>query len=389
MDTLQWLRRLIGFNSISSQSNMPIIDAIDAWFKEQRIDTQIIHGQDPAKANIFATIPASNGQTQGGLILSGHTDVVPIAGQMWDTDPFIATEKNGNIYGRGACDMKGFIAVMLAMVPELKKLKLLRPIHFSFSYDEEVGCIGVEYVLEHLKEIGIHPGGCVVGEPSGLKPIIGEKGRQVYHCQIQGFPAHSSLINRGCNAIEYASQLISYIKKLGERIQKQGPFNFDFDLPFTTITTTIVSGGIASNVIPGTCEFIYEVRYLPDFPVENLRKQVENYFRTRLLPSMKKVYPDADIYLVLTSDENAFNSKDDAEITEIVRRVTGSDERIKVSYSTEAGLFDDEHIPTIICGPGNIEQAHQPNEFISCHQLNLCEEVFRDIIHSFCAKEPT
>ena len=363
---------------------MQLIEAIDAWFKLHDIDSQIIHGHATSKANLLATIPAENGQTQGGIILSGHTDVVPVAGQLWDTDPFVATEKDGRIYGRGACDMKGFIAVVLALVPEFKKLKLLKPIHFSFSYDEEIGCIGVDFLLAHLKKVGIKPEGCIVGEPSNMRPIIGEKSRQVYHCQIQGLSAHSSLVNRGCNAIEYASRLICYIKKRADHLKEKGPFDPDFDLPFTTITTTIVSGGTASNVIPGNCELIFEVRYLPNFPVEKLRSQIENYIHDKLLPEMKKVFPEAAIYLDQTSDASGFNAEDDAAITKIVRKFTGVDTRLKVSYTTEAGIFEDAHIPAIVCGPGNIEQAHRPNEFVSIEQLKRCESVFRNIIHSFC-----
>lgn len=387
MHTIQWLSKLISFNTISSHSNMEIIEAIDAWFKLHNIDSQIIHGHAATKANLFATIPAQNGQTQGGIILSGHTDVVPVAGQPWDTDPFIATEKNGRIYGRGACDMKGFLAVILALVPEFKKLKLSKPIHFSFSYDEEVGCIGVEFVVTHLKKMGIKPGGCIVGEPSNMQPIIGEKARQVYHCQIQGLSAHSSLVNRGCNAIEYASRLICYIKKLAERLKQKGPFDHDFDLPFTTIVTTIVSGGTASNVIPGNAEFIFEVRYLPDFPAETLCHQIENYIHKKLLPEMRKIYPEAGIYLAQTSDAAGFNAEDDAAITRVVRKITGVNTRLKVSYTTEAGIFEEAHIPTIVCGPGDIEQAHRPNEFVSLEQLTICENVFRKIIHSFCVNE--
>lgn len=385
MNTRQWLTKLIGYNTISNGSNLQMIEAMEAWFKLHDIPCHVIRGpRRMSKANLFATIPAQHGETQGGILLSGHTDVVPVVGQPWDTDPFTATEKDGRIYGRGTCDMKGFIAVLLALVPEFKTLPLVKPIHFSFSYDEEVGCLGIAFLLAHLKKTGIKPEGCIVGEPSSMRPIIGEKGRQVYHCQIQGLAAHASLINRGCNAIDYASRLICYIKKQANAFIAKGPFDPDFDLPYTTIATTIVSGGIASNVIPGNCELIFEVRYLPDFPVQKLRNHIENYIRKRLLPDMKKSYPQAAIYLSQTSDAAAFNAEDNATITRVLRRITGVDTRLKVSYTTEAGLFAEAGIPTIICGPGNIEQAHRPNEFISIEQLRLCEHMFRQIIHAYC-----
>lgn len=384
MFTTQWVAKLIGFDTVSNKSNMELIDAIAQWFELHSIKYHIIHGEAHFKANLFATIPAQNGQTQGGILLSAHTDVVPVSGQVWHTDPFAATEKNGNIYGRGACDMKGYIAVLLAMVPEFKTLNLLKPIHFSFSYDEEVGCIGVDYLLAHLKKINIKPEGCIVGEPTAMRPIIGEKGRQVFHCQIQGLAAHSSLINQGCNAVEYASRLICYVKKMADRIKEQGPFDHDFDIPYTTITTTIISGGTALNTIPGQCEFLFDMRYLPQFPTENIPKQINKYINNELLPEMRKIYPKAAIFLDKTSDAPGFSADDHAAITKVVRQVTGIQKRFKVSYSTEAGIFEESDIPTIVCGPGDIAQAHQANEFISLEQLTRCEEMLRQTIRLFC-----
>lgn len=385
MDAQEWLKTLIGFNTVSSNSNTELIKAINEWFKSHDINTHILYGSSEGlKANLFATIPARNGQIQGGLLLSAHTDVVPVLGQNWDSDPFIAVEKDGKIFGRGSSDMKGFIAVMLDLVPELKKMNLRKPIHFSFSYDEEVGCIGVDYVVEHLKKMGIYPEGCIVGEPSCLRPIIGEKGRIVYHCQIQGLAAHSSIPNRGCNAIEYAGKLINYIRKLADNIKIHGPFDDDFDLPFTTITTNIISGGSASNIIPGMCEFIFEIRPLPEYPVENILKKIEHYINANLLPEMKKSYSNAAIYLDKISDVSGFYALEDALITKLLRKMTGVTERLKVSYTTEAGIFQDAGIPAVIWGPGDIEQAHRTNEFIVIDQLHKCKHTLREIINAFC-----
>lgn len=279
---------MISIDTSSNNSNLELIETIASWFKLHDVHFDIIPSPDESKANLFATIATKEEQINGGIIFAGHSDTVPVAGQIWQTDPFIATEKNGKIYGRGACDMKGFIAVLLALVPKLKKLALLKPIHFAFTYDEEVGCIGVDFLIDHIKNLGIAPEGCIVGEPSNMRPIIGEKSRRVYHCQIQGWSAHSSLAAKGCNAIEYASRLICYVHKLANYLKEKGPFDYDFDYPFTTVSTNIVSGGIAYNVIPGTCEFILEIRYLPQFPLENFRSQIENYINKELLPEMKK-----------------------------------------------------------------------------------------------------
>lgn len=363
---------------------MQLIEAIDHWFKKHKISSQIVPGPMNAKANLLATIPAKDGQTQGGILLSGHTDVVPVAGQIWASDPFIATENDGKIYGRGASDMKGFLAVLLALAPKFKTLSLSKPIHLAFTYDEEIGCIGVDYLIEYLHKIDLKPEGCIVGEPSSMRPIIGEKSRQVFHCQIQGLSAHSSRADKGCNAIVYASYLIAYINKLATHLREQGPFDKDFDLPFTTVSTNIVSGGSATNVIPGTCELLFEVRSLPQFPLQNFRSQIENYIHNELLPEMRKIYPEADIYLDQVSDSTGFLALEDAPITKLVRRITGVKERLKVSYSTEARAYQEAGINTIVCGPGNIEQAHRPNEFISIEQLNICENVLKNVVNLFC-----
>lgn len=384
MNSVQWLIKLIAFNTISNNSNRSLIKTIEDWFHFHNIASKIIPGQVKDKANLFATIPASNGSTEGGILLTGHTDVVPVTGQIWQTDPFLATEKDGKIYGRGACDMKGFIAVLLSLVPDFQKLKLAKPIHFSFTCDEEIGCIGVDYLVDYFQQTGIHPEGCIVGEPSNMRPIIGEKGRRLYHCQVQGKPVHSSLASEGCNAIVYASHLISYINTLAKYGEKNGPFDHDFDFPFTTITTNLISGGTATNIVPGTCEFILELRYIEQFPLESFRCQIENYINDNLLPEMREAYSEAAIYFDETSDSPGFNAMDDSSITHIVRIVTGIKERFKVSYTTEAGTFQSFHIPTIICGPGDIKQAHSANEFITIEQLNICEKALRNIITLFC-----
>lgn len=384
MDTLEWLTHLISFKSISNTSNLEIINTIDSWFKLHQIPSKIIPGPVESRVNLWATIPAHNGQVEGGLLLSGHTDVVPVGGQKWNTDPFMAIQKDNKIYGRGTCDMKGFIAVILALVPVFKKLKLAKPIHFSFTCDEEVGCVGIDYMIDFFKKNGIQPEGCIVGEPSNMRPIIGEKARKLYHCQIQGKGVHSSLAFEGCNAIEYASRLISYIHSLARYVKENGPFDNDFDCPFSTITVNMVSGGIAMNVIPGVCEFILEVRYIPQFPIVNFHNQIENYINNELLPEMRKTYSEAMIYFDETSDAPGFQGVEDSTITRIVRTVTGISDRLKVSFGTEAGIIQRAHIPTVICGPGDIKQAHNPNEFITIDQLHMCEKIIENIITFFC-----
>ncbi|ARG98670.1 acetylornithine deacetylase [Legionella micdadei] len=384
MNAHQWLAQLIGFNTVSSNSNMELIETIAEWFKLHQIKSHVIRSPTAPKANLFATIPAKNGQTQGGLLLSGHTDVVPVAGQMWTTDPFVAIKHDGKIYGRGASDMKGFIAVLLALLPEFKTLKLAKPLHFAFTYDEEVGCIGVDFLLEYLQEIGIQPEACIVGEPSNMRPIIGEKSRRLFHCQVQGYSVHSSLADEGCNAINYAGRLICYISELAQYIKEHGPFDDDFDVPYSTLSTNIISGGIARNVIPGNCELIIEIRYLPQFPIENLRNQLENYINNELVPEMKKSYPEAAIYLDQISDAPGLITSKDSPIARLMHTVMGTEEYSKVSYSSESASYQEAGISTIICGPGSIEQAHRPDEFISLEQLKICEHALKNIVMLFC-----
>jgi acetylornithine deacetylase len=384
MNTLQWMEKLISLNTVSTNSNLVFIEELKRWFDLNEVNYQIIPGTNEEKANLLASIPAYDGTVTGGLLLSGHTDVVPVTGQSWSTDPFQAIQKDGKVYGRGACDMKGFIAVLLSLVPEFRKLKLLKPVHMAFTFDEEVGCIGVKYVVDYLKKNKIHPEGCIVGEPSSMRPVTGEKGRRLYHCQVEGKAVHSSLASIGCNAIEYASYLINYIHKLAIHSQDNGPFDNDFDIPFTTITTNIVSGGIATNIVPANCEFIVELRYVSDFPMMNFEQQILNYIDVELLPLMRRNHADAAIYFDQISDSPGFRASEDSPITHIVRTVTGINERYKVSFSTEAGAYQRVHIPTVICGPGDIHQAHRPDEFVSLEQLSLCEKVLKNAVHFFC-----
>lgn len=384
MNSLQWLKKLIGINTVSSNSNVPLIDEIKGWFELHDINYQIIPGAAADKVNLLAIIPAHNGNTSGGLLLSAHTDVVPVTGQSWDTDPFLPIEQDGKIYGRGACDMKGFLAVLLALTPEFKKISLLKPIYLAFTFDEEVGCIGVDYLVEYLQKNKIQPEGCIVGEPSSMRPVVGEKKRRLYHCHVVGKAIHSSLAPVGCNAIEYASRLICYIHDLALYTQQQGPFDPDYDIPFTTITTNFINGGIATNIVPGACEFIVELRYINEFPILNVQHQILNYIQTDLVPEMQKNYPDAAIYFDEHSDSTGFSASEDGHLIRVIRAVTGIKERYKVSYSSEAEAYQNMQIPTIICGPGDIHQAHTPNEFICIDQLELCEKVLKNVVHFFC-----
>ncbi len=383
MNTQQWLKRLVAFDTTSRHSNLELITLIQHWFEKQQISPTLIFNETKTKANLFATLPAYDGNSKGGIILSGHTDVVPVDGQIWDSHPFEAIEREGRIYGRGTCDMKGFIAVLLKLLPEFCTLKLNKPFHFVFSYDEEVGCLGIRPLLAHLEKLELKPEACLIGEPTNMEPVTAHKGRLLYRCKIHGAASHSSLTNKGCNAIEHAAQLITYLRSLAEEFKQKGPFDQDFDVPFTTLTTNMINGGSAYNIIPEWCEFAFELRHLPTIKPQEISARIEHYIHNQLLPCLKKEHPDASIDLDEISAAPGLDTSEEQMISQLIRNLTGNEKKTKVSYGTEGGLFHESKIPTIICGPGSIEQAHRPNEFVSIEQLNECEKLISRLVKSF------
>lgn len=377
MDTRTWLETLVGFDTTSRNSNLALIETVRDWLKGQGVPAWLAHNADRTKANLFATLPAAGGGEQGGIVLSGHTDVVPVDGQDWTTDPFKLVEAGARLYGRGACDMKGFIAGALAMVPELLAMPRKKPMHLAFSYDEEVGCVGAPVMLAELRERGIRPDGCVVGEPTGMQVVVAHKGINLFRCRVHGKAAHSSLTPRGCNAIEYAARLICRIRDLAEAFKAQGPYDTFYDVPYSTMTTNQIHGGIALNTLPELCEFSYELRNLPGMCVDDIQAEVERYVRAELLPAMRTEFDGARIDIQTGASAPGLEGSEQAAITQLVRALTQDRDTRKVAYGTEAGLFQDIGIPTVVCGPGYIEQAHKPDEFVALDQLAACETFLR------------
>jgi acetylornithine deacetylase len=375
MTTLEWLAQLIAFDTTSRNSNMELIQCAKSWFAKHGLVTRITTHPFEAKANLLATLPGKNGNLQGGILFSGHTDVVPVDGQHWETNPFEAVKKNGRVYGRGTCDMKGFLAVLLALVPEFCKLELNYPLHFAFSYDEEIGCRGAPLLIADMQKAGIQPAFCIVGEPSEMRTVIAHKGIQSFHCKIEGKAAHSSLTPKGCNAIDYAAELICHIRKLANDLKKQGPFDQYFDVPFTTISTNMINGGIAHNIIPADCEFFFEFRHLPTVKPENIIGEINHYIENDLLPRMQQEYQNAKISIDHLASVPAFEAKHEI--------ISKDSEIYKVAYATEAGLFQQANIPTIVMGPGSIEQAHCANEFVELEQLRKCEQILQELVRNF------
>lgn len=377
MDTRTWLSTLVGIDTTSRNSNLALIETARDWLKGQGVQSWLAYNESGNKANLFATLPAADGAVQGGVVLSGHTDVVPVDGQDWDTDPFVIAEKDGRLYGRGTADMKSFIAVSLAMVPEFLAMPRKKPIHLAFSYDEEVGCVGAPVMLAELQGRGIKADGCVVGEPTNMQVVVAHKGVNLFSCRVHGKAAHSSLTPQGCNAIEYAARLICRIRDIADAMKAQGPYDEFFDVPFSTLTTNQIKGGIAVNTIPALCEFDYEFRNLPGMPADQIQAQVERYVREELLPRMQAEYADARIDIKTGASAPGLQATEEEAITQLARALTTDRAVRKVAYGTEAGLFQSVGIPAVVCGPGDIQQAHKPNEFIELSQLDGCERFLR------------
>ena len=385
MNTRQWLEHLVAFDTTSRNSNLDLIESVREGLAGHGVRADVIASPDRRKANLFATLPSADGRTDGGIVLSGHTDVVPVDGQDWTSDPFRIDEREGRLYARGSADMKGFIATSLALVPEFLAMPRAKPIHLAFSYDEEVGCVGAPVMLAELKQRGLRAEGCVVGEPTGMRVVVAHKGINLFRCRVHGKAAHSSLTPQGCNAIEYAARLICRIRDIADHYRAHGPYDECFDVPFTTLTTNQIQGGIAVNTIPELCEFQYEFRNLPGMSVDDIRAKVEQYVRDELLPKMRKEYADASIDIVNTAAAPGMETAEQEAITQLVRALTADRETRKVAYGTEGGLFQQAGIPTVICGPGHIEHAHKPDEFVALDQLAACEGFLRKLGQSMAA----
>src|ERR1700728_3173057 len=374
------IERLIGFKTVSRDSNLGLIEFVRDYLQGFGAKTRLPHDATGKKANLFATLGDSD---RPGLILSGHTDVVPVDGQNWDSDPFKVVERDGKLYARGSADMKGFIGVALTQAPQfveaLNAKRLDAPLHYALSYDEEVGCIGVRGLIHDLEENGIRPAGCVVGEPTSMQPIIAHKGMNRFRCAVRGREAHSSYVTHGVNAIEYAARLIVYIRQVADRLAEFEKRDCGFTVPYTTLSTGLIRGGIAANVIPKDCEFQFDMRTLPQASPDALYQEIRAYAEA-LAREMKAVDPQSGIDLEWVSQTIGLASSESDAIVQWAMRLARSDQTGKVSYGTEAGLFQKMGVPTVILGPGDIAEAHRPNEFVALDQLARCETFMNRIL---------
>ncbi len=369
-------------DTVSRNPNLGLIETVRDALRERGIEATLTHGKGGKWANLFATIPAHDGETNGGIVLSGHTDVVPVDGQQWDSDPFKPEVRGDQLYGRGTCDMKGFIGAALTLVPEMQQTRLAKPIHLALSFDEEVGCAGAPLMIAELVKRGVKPDGCIVGEPTSMRPVIAHKGINAYRCCVRGQAAHSSLTPKGLNAIEYAARLVCYIRDMADQFREQGPFDEFYDVPFTTVQTSTIECGNAINTVPAECRFAFEFRNLPTLDPEPIFARVEQYARETLLPKMQREHAAAAIEFTKIAAAPGLDATEQAAITQLVRALTANQQKHKVAYGTEAGLFSRAGIPSIVCGPGDIAQAHKANEFVALDQLAQCERFLDKFIHS-------
>lgn len=371
------LARLVGFATVSRDSNLELIAFIRDYLAGLGVDSELIYNPERTKANLFASIGPDD---RGGIVLSGHTDVVPVDGQAWTVEPFVLSEHEGRLYGRGTADMKGFIAAVLAAVPALLRRPLRLPVHLAFSYDEEVGCLGVRPMLARLQARAHRPLLCLIGEPTELRPVLGHKGKLAMRCQVRGAACHSAYAPQGVNAIEYAARLIGKLGEIGTRLAQPQHQDRRFDPPFTTLQTGIIAGGRALNIVPQDCQFDFEVRTLPGFDPQQVVDELQDYAQQQLLPGMRAVHADTAIDLQPLSAYPGLATAPDSEAAELLALLSGSREFGTVAFGTEGGLFHEAGIPTVVCGPGSMDQGHKPDEFISLEQLAGCDALLLRLV---------
>ena len=382
LKSLDLIRDLIAFDTTSRESNLAFIEYVEAYLGKLGVECMRVYDDEKRKANLYATLGP---QDQSGILLSGHTDVVPVDGQDWTSDPFSVRETNGKLFGRGTADMKAFIAIALAYAPEMLERGLKTPIHLAFSYDEEVGHLGAKRLVEIIREMPVRPAMCIVGEPTGMDVIVAHKGKRKMRVHARGLEAHSSLAPKAVNAIEYAAELIAYIKGVARRIEKEGPFDEKFDLTHSTIQVGLIKGGVQLNIVPNSCTFDLELRHLPDDdPVPRL-DEIKAYAQETLEPMMQAIDPETGFTFEDIGTNYSLNIDPGEDIVALVKRLTGRNDHGKVAFGTEAGLFMERAgIPTVVCGPGHIAQAHKPDEFIALEQIAKGEDFMSQLTDYVC-----
>ena len=376
------LSALVAFDTVSHRSNLPLIAYVENYLAELGVASTRIPDETGQKASLFATIGP---QDVSGYILSGHTDVVPVEGQVWTNDPFTLTERDGRLYGRGACDMKGFVAVCLALVPEMVAARLRLPLHLAFSYDEEVGCVGVRPMIAQLASRPAKPLGCFVGEPTLMDVITGHKAKHAVRASVRGKTCHSALAPQGVNAVEYAADLIQLVRSTARDLATTGPRDDAYEIPYTTALTSVAHGGRALNIVPDLCELEMEVRAIGSQDPQAIIGAIMARTQADIVPHMRAIDPACGVDFTEILSYPGLDTDPQAPLITLTKQLAGRNGHGKVAYGTEAGLFTAmAGIPAVVIGPGSIEQAHKADEFIALNQLSACSQFLTGLI-AHCA----
>lgn len=368
------LEKLISFDTTSRESNLELIRFIQRYLAGYGITAQLLPDDSGRKANLFATIGPDGGD---GVILSGHTDVVPVDGQQWSVPPFELTADRGRFYGRGCADMKGFLACVLASVPEFVAMPLRQPLHLAFSYDEEVGCLGVRSLTDQIAAAGSKPALCIIGEPTEMRPVYGHKGKLAMRCHVHGHACHSAYTPQGVNAIEYASRLMTRLIDEGERLTTA--CDARFEPAFSTLQIGTIEGGVALNIVPQSCQFDFEIRHLPDASPDAIVDRLMDYAQNELLPAMRQKADGCSITFHPLSRYPGLLTQPQHGYSRLLAEWCESDDFSTVAFGTEGGLFNQAGVTTLICGPGSMEQGHKPDEYISEDQLARCMKMLKNL----------
>ena len=377
-DSIKILSDLISFRTISGEDNSKLINYCENLLNKIGATSFKTFDSEKKRVNLFATIKAKKTNGIKPIILSGHTDTVPVS-KSWSTDPFKATIKDNKLYGRGSCDMKGFLACTLAFAPIYAKTNLNRDIHFSFTFDEETACLGAPILIEELKKRNVENGICIIGEPTKMKIIDAHKGCYEYTTYFEGLAGHSSAPHKGVSAVEFAARYASKLIELRDELKKRAPKDSIFDPPFSTLQVGGIFGGIAHNVIADKCHINWETRPVVKEDGIFLNKKIDEYANDILLPEMKKAFPKSNIRKEIIGEVTGFDRVEKSEACELVSSLTGDNSREVVSFGTEAGLFQEIGMSTVVCGPGSIEQAHKVDEFIELNELKKCLKFLNDL----------
>lgn len=365
-ETRRILADLVAFPTVSSDGNLEMVAYISDLLSSLDASISLSLDGTGTKANLFATIGE---ERDGGIILSGHTDVVPVEGQEWTSDPFQLTERDGRLFGRGTCDMKGFLAICLAMAPRFAEANLNRPLHLAFTYDEEVGCLGGREMVRELRKAAFSPAAAIVGEPSSMRVIEGHKGCYEYTTVFTGLEGHASRPDLGVNAVEFATRFVARLLELGREVKARAPTGNRFLPHWTTVQVGRIQGGMARNVVAGQCEVEWEVRTVRYEDGEFIKTALHAFVEDELKPEMRRIAPDADVVTHTIGEVEGLQVVSSSEARDLVFELTAASDAEVVAFGTEAGLFQACGISTVICGPGSIAQAHKPDEYIEVAQL--------------------